>query len=420
MAYNTIISLNDVAPQIAAVGGGKFAGLSVLNTLIPIYNVQYNTNFVVPDTFVIPVSKFADYKKQGYVSDALIDEAMHVKGKLGGDVAFAVRSSAKDEDQSGKTHSGEYESVLNVQTRDQMADALNKVYASAAKVPHTEMGIVLQAMVPEPQMAGVVYSETFFGAPYIVMNYVKNDFADKLLSDKNFRTTCRFATSKSVFDKNDDMFRFNLSTIDNPGYKTLFYPKSTCVSPQSPTAKDRETYRNHFLISALCSQLEQDLGYPVDMEFAVSKNNKINLVQQRPYCLPKFFERTIDNNTKSVFSLDKPIIEGDVGFVEHIRPTIGNAPELHNITIWKRDESVCIFTKDSVGMKHRFYFDWSNSPFEGLYGHHGNMVRENLDFTVLETHGRTSDFENIREGDYMLVNMITGKFTVIPKSQKER
>ena len=51
MAYNTIISLNDVDPQVAAVGGGKFAGLSVLNTLIPIYNVQYNTDFIVLETY---------------------------------------------------------------------------------------------------------------------------------------------------------------------------------------------------------------------------------------------------------------------------------------------------------------------------------------------------------------------------------
>ncbi|MBO4583123.1 MAG: hypothetical protein J5714_03665 [Alphaproteobacteria bacterium] len=332
--------------------------------------------------------------------------------KLGGNIA--VRSSADIEDQKGKTYSGQFESVLNVKTRDQVAGALNTVYASAANVPNAKMGVILQSMVPTPQMAGVVYSETFFGAPFIVMHYVKNDFADRLLSDENFSDFHRFATGKALTDKNHGITRFNLSNINNSEYNMVFYPNAHTVSPQRVSAQDRETYRNHFLISALCSELEPNLGYPVDMEFVVSKDNKINIVQQRPYCLPEFYEIQIDEHTKSAFSLDKPIIEGHVGFINSIRavPT----QEYSDINIWKSDESVHVFTKDSVGVKFKFEFDCLNSPFEGLYGHHGNMRRENLDFTVLETWGRSAEFEKIKPNDYVRINMLTGKFNIIAKT----
>ena len=413
MADNTIISLNDVNANTAVIGGGKFAGLYQLKILIQRYNTQYKTTFNVPDTFVIPVSKFDDYKKCAGVSDDLINEAMFYTDKLGGNVA--VRSSADIEDKKGKTYSGQFESVLNVKTRKQMADALNTVYASAAKVPNAKMGVILQSMVSEPQMAGVVYSETFLGAPFIVMNYVQNDFADKLLSDKNCSNFHRFATSKPVFDKKHNMIRYNLSTIDNPEYNMMFYPNSFTGSPQNVIQQDRKEYRNHFLISALCSELEQDLEYPVDMEFVVSKDNKINLVQQRPYCLPEFYQIQIDEHTKSVYSPERPIIEGYVGFIDRIRNVV--TQEHNDINIWKSGESVYVFTKDSVGVKFKFEFDWSNSPFDGLYGHHGNMLRENLDFTVLETWGRRTDFENIKPGDYIRVNMLTGKFNVIAKTR---
>ena len=76
-----------------------------------------------------------------------------------------------------------------------------------------------------------------------------------------------------------------------------------------------------------------------------------------------------------------------------------------------------VFTKDSVGVKIKFEFDWHNSPFEAEYTHYGNMSREGSDFTVLETHGREDEFKKINQGDYMIVNMLTGKFCIIPKER---
>lgn len=408
VAYNTIISLNDVNAQTSVIGGGKFAGLYQLNMLIQKYNAQYKTNFVVPATFVIPVTKFNDYKKYGYVPEELIDAAMFYTDKLGGNIA--VRSSADIEDKKGKTYSGQFESVLNVKTRNQMATALNTVYKSAIKVPNAKMGIILQSMVPMPKMSGVAYSETWYGAPFVVLNYTENDYADKILSGHT--SSYCFATSKLVLDKENNIHKLNLSQINNPEYNVMFYEHNRV---KSATKENREQYKNHFLISALCSQLEQDLGCPIDMEFVVSNDGTINIVQQRPYCLPEFYILKIDEHTTSVFSPEKTIIGGNVGFVNSLHPYSANKD--FNINIWKADDCVHVFTKDSVGVKIRFEFDWGNSPFDAEYTHHGNMSRENLDFTVLETYGRKDEFDKIKQGDYMIVNMLTGKFCIIPKER---
>ncbi len=408
VAYNTIISLNDVNAQTSVIGGGKFAGLYQLNMLIQKYNAQYKTNFVVPATFVIPVTKFNDYKKYGYVPEELINAAMFYTDKLGGNIA--VRSSADIEDKKGKTYSGQFESILNVKTRNQMATALNTVYKSAIKVPNAKMGIILQSMVPMPKMSGVAYSETWYGAPFVVLNYTENDYADKILSGHT--SSYCFATSKLVLDKENNIHKLNLSQINNPEYNVMFY-EHNCV--KSATKENREQYKNHFLISALCSQLEQDLGCPIDMEFVVSNDGTINIVQQRPYCLPEFYILKIDEHTTSVFSPEKTIIGGNVGFVNRLHPFSANKD--FNINIWKADDCVHVFTKDSVGVKIRFEFDWGNSPFDAEYTHHGNMSRENLDFTVLETYGRKDEFDKIKQGDYMIVNMLTGKFCIIPKER---
>ena len=406
MSEYEIFSLNDVNAYIASIGGGKFAGLCKIKELIPRYNAQYGMNFMIPSTCVIPIIYFDDYQKTGRVPDDLINTSMVYAKKLGGNIA--VRSSADVEDEKGKTYSGQFESVLNVKTREQMAIALNTVYASAAKVPNAKMGVILQSMVPAPKMSGVAYSETWYGAPFIVLNYTENDYADKILSGN--MGSDRFATSKPVFDKERNMHRLNLLRINNPEYDLMFYEHNHV---KSATKQDREQYKKHFLISALCSQLEQDLGYPIDMEFVVSDNGTVSIVQQRPYCLPEFHTLQIDEHTTSVFSPEKTIIEGRVGFVDSPHPWRANKD--FDINIWKADDCVHIFTKDSVGVKIRFEFDWGNSPFDAEYTHHGNMSREGLDFTVLETYGRKHEFENIKQGDYMIVDMLTGKFCIKEK-----
>ncbi|MBO7066690.1 MAG: hypothetical protein J6W40_03650 [Alphaproteobacteria bacterium] len=409
-----IISLDEATNMPYMIAGGKFAGLFVLDNLMKSYNTRFNTEFVVPPTFGIPLLKFDEYQETNKIPDALINDAMDCVKKLGGNVA--VRSSADIEDQKGKTYSGQFESVLNVKTRDQMVNAIEKVYKSAANVPNARMGIVLQQMVDNPKMAGVVYSETWYGGPFVVMNYVENALADKLLADGGRGEY--FAISKPLFDENHQMIRLDLKTFNDLRYNTFFCRDWRTISPEKLESQDREKYKTHILLSALAMQLEQSLGYPIDMEFAVSADGKMNILQQRPYCLPEFYRREIDDRTTSVFSSETIVLEGTVGFIKRLHP-FSAKPE-YDINIWKSEESIRIFTNKSVGVGFQFMVSWSNSPFEAQYNHHGNMSRENLDFTELELWGRNAEFENIEEGDRILVDMYNGKVKLIAKANERQ
>lgn len=412
MNTKNVVSLDEADESIA---GGKFAGLDVLNYLLRRYNIRYKTDFVVPPTFAIPLIHFDEYQETNKVPDALIDDAMVCTKKLGGNVA--VRSSADIEDQKGKTYSGQFESVLNVKTRDQMANAIETVYKSAANVPNARMGIVIQQMIDKPKMAGVVYSETWYGGPFVVINYVENKLADKLLSGGGHGEY--FAISKPVFDENHQMIRLDLGTFNDLRYNTFFYRDALTTSPEELEPQDRQKYKTHILLSALAMQLEQSLGYPIDMEFAVSADGKINILQQRPYCLPEFYRREIDDHTTSVFSSETIVLEGTVGFVK--RPHPFSAKPEYDINIWKSEESIRVYTNKSVGVGFQFMTSWSNSPFEAQYNHHGNMSRENIDFTELEMWGRNAEFEKlgIEEGDRILVDMYNGRIALLAKA-KER
>lgn len=417
---NIVLSLDD-AGEDRYICGGKFVGLYDLKYLLNQYNIRYKTNFVIPGTYAIPTPYFDDYKINGGVPDHIVKAAMDCAKKLGGNVA--VRSSADVEDQPGKTYSGQFESVLNVKTRAQMRNALNTVYASAANVPGAQMGVILQSMVPNPKMAGVAYSETWYCAPFVVLNYTEHDYADKILSDDD-EPRQRFAASKLIEKPENSLVRLDLSNVNNSEYNIMLY-KHIAKSVRDPervvvaTPDERKQYKNHFLISALCSQLEQDLGHPIDMEYVVDGNDTINIVQQRPYVLPKFYSREIDEHTTSIFSDETMVLAGTVGFVKRLIPDQADVVNgKYDLYIWKSNESVHVFTKNSVGVHKTFMFEWGESPFATHNGHLGNMKRENLDFTALETWGRRADFDGIHEGDTIMVDMWNGRVMKIQNSKQ--
>ncbi|MBQ8750978.1 MAG: hypothetical protein IJZ30_05025 [Alphaproteobacteria bacterium] len=409
-----IINIEDVSVENKNIGGGKFAGLVELRTLVDKYNKEFGLRINVPKSFCIPVKFFDEYEKSGKVSEELVNEAMCCLVGLGGNVA--VRSSCDVEDKGGKTYSGEFETVLNVKNKKEMRDALEQVYASAKRIEGAKMGIIIQPMIEKPLMAGVVYSETWYSDPFVVLNYVENKLANELVS-RGGSDGKLFAVGKILTDEKHDMIRLNLKTLDDLRYNMVFYRNVSVNSPEKVTDIDRNEYKRQFFMASLAMQLEQDLGYPIDMEFAISQKGEINILQQRPYILPKMFERKIDANITTYFSLDKYIIEGKVGFVKDIREF--GCKKDYEVNIWKKDESVRIFTNQSIGNRIAFMGFRDSSPFAVEYNHCGNMKRENLDFREMEIFGRVKDFEHIKEGDYIKINLITGEMRHLAQKDKE-
>ena len=65
----------------------------------------------------------------------------------------------------------------------------------------------------------------------------------------------------------------------------MFYRNEFVNSPEKVTDIDRNEYKRQFFMASLAMQLEQDLGYPIDMEFAISQKGEINILQQEKILL---------------------------------------------------------------------------------------------------------------------------------------
>ncbi len=390
--------------------GGKFSGLKRIETLLNTYNYAYSIGAEIPKTYGIPFSFHEEYKKNGCVPESLVTRAMQCVAALGGNVA--VRSSADVEDSDECSYSGKFKSVLHVKTRAQMRDALNAVYASAEAVPEAKMWIIIQPMIEKPVMAGVAYSETFFQAPFVVMNYVQGKTADKLLAHGDVDGAL-FAVAKCGVNE-DETIEEKLSV------RHLLLPRANfrfvqerSRSVRVASEEDKERYKKQFKLAALVSSLETRLGYPVDMEFAFSKKGKLYILQQRPYVFPDFV-RENDGATWRLYHKKNPIIEGKASFA-------GSDNRVGNIIIDKDKCCVDVYPVQSMrymvgrampvnpflSIKNLYescenLFSVINSEM-GIYSHSGNMQREKLDYSW----GSFKYFPPVKEGDYVRINLET-------------
>ena len=124
------------------------------------------TQFKVPQLFVFESDKFS--LDPEYVFKQILNR---FNGCL-----VVIRSSAADEDGSSTAMAGEYESVLNVASDNQVAVdfAIKEVIASYERKRPRQGGdeVIVQEMVLDTSMSGVVFTHDLnTGAPYYVINY---------------------------------------------------------------------------------------------------------------------------------------------------------------------------------------------------------------------------------------------------------
>jgi glutamine kinase len=156
-----------------------------------------------------------------------------------------VRSSARSEDGTeGSSEAGKYESVLDVAGADALARAVERVIASFGDDGASDDQIFVQPMLDRVAMSGVVFSRSPQGGPYFIANY----------DDRSGHTD-----------------RVTAGAGDN--LKTFFCLKSrpeACPPPLAP-------------VVALVSELEALLACDaIDVEFAVSSEGQLYLLQVRP------------------------------------------------------------------------------------------------------------------------------------------
>ena len=216
----------------------------------------HQAGYPVPDGFVILPSAFAE--------DELKPEAWgQVQARLARmrqadkDTTFAVRSSALSEDSALASFAGEFETVLDVRTDEQIGDAVRRVrqsrlservqaYSKAKGIDTAhEIAVVVQQLV-RPEMSGVLFT------------------ADPVTGD---RTSMTGNFVRGLGD------RLVSGEADAQSF-TLQRPKGTYSGPPELQRHAKKLYE-------MASRLEKDLDGPQDIEWAIA-GGRLHLLQSRP------------------------------------------------------------------------------------------------------------------------------------------
>jgi phosphohistidine swiveling domain-containing protein len=216
----------------------------------------YRAGYPVPEGFVVLPAAFAgDELRPGAWAQVRARLARMRKGDP--DVTFAVRSSALSEDSACASFAGEFETLLDVRADGKVRQAIHAVrrsrhgervqaYSRAQGLGTThEMAVVVQRLV-RADVAGVLFTADPITGSQVGMpgNYVYGP-GERLVSG----------------DANPEVF-------------TLKRPRGEYEGPPALRRFARGLY-------GLASRLEEELGGPQDIEWAVV-GRKLYLLQSRP------------------------------------------------------------------------------------------------------------------------------------------
>jgi len=243
---STVKTFREITPDEQARAGGKGGTLARL----------IQSGYPVPDGFVIMPGAFdADHLQPdawGMVLKNL--ESMRAQN---GKTAFAVRSSALAEDSAYASFAGEFETVLDVHTDEAVRAAIFQVHESqhAERVKayskakglnqEHEIAIVVQKLI-RADISGILFTADPVTGNRFTMsgNYVYG-FGEELVSGEV-----------------------------EPYTFTLQRPRGKYQGPKHLKRYARKLYK-------LACRLEDDLGKPQDIEWAV-ENGNLYILQSRP------------------------------------------------------------------------------------------------------------------------------------------
>ena len=424
--YKNIISLDNTTPDKAHIGGGKFVGLAQIKPLLAKYKEQYGVDFELPKTFAITTDAFKKYDiAHNGIPEDVINQAMQCMVACGGNVA--VRSSADIEDLSGKTHSGEFESVLSIKNKQQMIAALQKVYQSAQNVNGAQMGVIIQPMIDTPTMAGVLYSQDFNGDPLVAINWTQGKPANFLLVNKEQGNLTKISKYVQT-DYGYKLFEFpDIKTRDN---RNLLHSSiDNCMMKFYVSSLQYWNMQYITQLTALANHLEKDLGYPVDIEFAISKDGKISVLQQRPYIMNNnYVVKQLENGDLVGYNKNNPIVAGEVKIVDYFisaeeyQKAKENKDFANKILLSKsaqRNNSFMILAwadMDEDVLQSKLKIDACYRIHSELYGHYGNQFRERG--TPFFSTQRNAEFQHVKDGDWLKIDLRTGTFKTFPQKDK--
>lgn len=200
--------------------------------------------FSVPDAFVISPSEPLDEASVWGAVERWTQEALGSSGRA----RLAVRSSSPAEDSSAASHAGEFTSILDVFDSSDLMQAVKEVRESGQADP---LPVIVQVGV-DPLYSGVAFScdPVSLERGLYVVSWVKGNGA-QLVSGRETGS---------------------LLVLRSLGEGGKQWPHQTANLGE--------------LVSAL-KDIEQDLGYPADVEWTIDQNGKLWILQARPVVLPK-------------------------------------------------------------------------------------------------------------------------------------
>lgn len=309
---NTVCTFGEITPAQVASVGGKGGTLARL----------HQAGHPVPDGFVILPAAFSG---EELLPEAWAQVAAHLgrMRRVDRGISFAVRSSALNEDSAQASFAGEFETVLDARTDEEIRQAILAVRGSR-RSERVQAYSRAQGMDASHEVA------------VVVQRLIRADLAGVLFTADPVTGSHMTMTGNYVHGLGETL----VSGEANPHTFTFKRPKGRYDGPRELRRSARKLYR-------LARRLESELGSPQDIEWAVSRG-KLYLLQSRPIttlrgCNPatgewnatltgdflwtnaNFSEAVPDVMTPSTWSLWQIFyLEADPIAISHLYPLAGN------------------------------------------------------------------------------------------------
>ena len=210
----------------------------------------------VPETFICEVGQF---KKNPELIIKKIQKKFFNK-------KIAIRSSSINEDTETESMAGKFKSFLNIKSKNKIS-IKNKIIEviKSYKSNNSKNEILIQNMVQNIKISGVINTrDKNTNSPYNKIEYSKSSKSDQITSGKNIVKSFTY-------------FKFGNFKFKNKDFKKC---------------------------DDLIKFLESIYKSPLDIEFAISKSNKIHLLQVRPLIIKqkvKVSDEFFKTNLKKVY-----------------------------------------------------------------------------------------------------------------------
>jgi phosphoenolpyruvate synthase/pyruvate phosphate dikinase len=196
-----VMHFEELTPELQSLAGGKGGMLARL----------YRSGYPVPEGLVVLPTAFREdtLNREARNEILLLVDRMRKNHRH---ARFAVRSSALNEDSAQASFAGEFETVLNVQTDDEILEAVHTVYRSRLSKrvevyssvqgidPSHPMAVVVQLMVSS-EISGVLFTADPITGSFTKMigNYV-HGLGEQLVSGEANAHSFQLRRPKGKYD----------------------------------------------------------------------------------------------------------------------------------------------------------------------------------------------------------------------------